>query len=230
MSMTARQRGEMTPAGTRISHLPGLGGGASLRVASNQSPLSRVAGMGRFVCPICGVGFSKPWAWAKRAETVYCGRGCAAQSRRIEVEVTCRICAATKTVNPSIAAWWQTCSRECNRKWRAVSQCHKHKPDGYEARQRMRNEILSAGQCVLCGRAHGPWVVRHLGDDCDASNALLMCRECYVFDLTGATVWTDAEDATIRANYAGGMAMLDLLPGRTLGAIYTRACALGVTR
>lgn len=230
MSVTARQRGEKTPAGTRIHHLPGLSGGASARLASNQTPLSRVSGMGRFTCPVCGVGFSKPWAWAKRADVVYCGRGCASQGRRIEVEVTCRICSASKVVNPSIAARWRTCSRECYREWCVVSQAHKRKSDGYEARQRLRSQILAAGRCASCARMHGPWVVRNLGDDCDASSAVLLCRDCYVVDLNGAPVWTDAEDATIRTNYAGGMAMRDLLPDRTLGAIYTRACALGVTR
>lgn len=230
MNFTARQRGELMPAGTRIHHLPGHGGSATLHLASNQTPLLRASGMGRFTCPVCGVGFSKPWAWAKRAETVYCGRGCAAQALRIEVEVRCRICAATKIVSPSVSAWWRTCSRGCHRQWCAVSQAHKRKPVGYEARQRLRNEIRTAGKCASCGRAHGPWVVRGLGEDCDASSAVLLCRDCYVVDLTGSPVWTDAEDATIRANYVGGMAMRELLPGRTLGAIYTRACALGVTR
>lgn len=227
---TAKARGKLAPAGTATFHLPGLGRGVSMHIASNQSAIARVSGMGRFTCPICGVGFSKPWAWAKRVDTVYCGMGCASQARRIEVEVTCRVCSATKIVNPSTAARWRTCSRECYRQWCVVSQAHKRKPDGYEARQRLRNEIRAAGKCASCGRKHGPWIVRGLGEDCDASTATLLCWNCYVVDLTSAPVWTEAEDATIRSNYAGGMAMLELLPGRTLAAIYTRACFLGVTQ
>lgn len=229
MTITARPRGAMQPAGSHILHIAAPVAG--LYAANNKTPLSRVSGTGHFTCPVCGIGFTKPWAWAKRATNVYCGRGCANAAQRVEVETVCRVCGKVEVTNPSIAAWKRTCSAPCSRQWRKTNQQHKIKSSGFMARVRERLAIIrTCGMCAGCGRTHGPWIVRGLGEDCDTAAAKVLCRDCYIEDLTGAKVWTQAEDDLIRAEYQGGKKLQDRLPGRTLSAIYSRACMLGVTR
>lgn len=183
-----KPRGAFRSAGTRIVHLPGHGAGVKMHHESNKTMLR--TGMGRFTCPVCNLDFERPWAWAKRSNLQFCGRGCMAAARRIEIECECAICQKKFVRKPSAATGKRTCSAECDMAWRKVRQIHLRQPVGYEAYRRVRAEILKNSTCDACGTNIGPWVIRGVRGMPDASGFDLtfvstLCKKCHITFLPG---------------------------------------------
>lgn len=162
-------------------------GGAD-RFFSNLTPLSRTTGKLSFVCPICGISFEKPAAWAKRTENHYCSRACSAEGKKVRVETHCVVCGKAMEQIPSSVARITTCGKLCS-SIRRRSDAPKH--TGFAVYQKAIKDIAANGFCCKCGNVHGPWVVRSLkvviSEDksvrVDADSAQLWCKHCHLEDI-----------------------------------------------
>lgn len=157
---------------------------------SGLSGLAANTGKLRMVCPICGTDFLRPAAWAKRVNVNYCGRGCAAAGKRIEVECFCSICRSLMILTPSLAAKKTTCGPACSSA-KKRSRGLNTKPSSWSAYRDAAAEIGKRGICAKCGTTTGPWMVRGLKveviDGCVpsavSSTASLWCKHCHLVDV-----------------------------------------------
>jgi hypothetical protein len=88
---------------------------------ANRSKMSRLSGHVSLVCPVCGTGFTRKAAEAKRHAVSYCGKACAGFACRKQQNVVCRVCGKPFTVKNSNVGKVTCCSEECRRK--AISEC-----------------------------------------------------------------------------------------------------------
>lgn len=162
-----------------------------VRSISNCTPLSRATGKLVFSCPVCGIAFEKPAAWAKRDGAHHCSRACASEARKVRVETHCVVCGKAMEKIPSEAARVTTCGKGCS-SIRRRSETPKHQ--SFAAYKAAAMQIAARGVCKKCGTQHGPWVVRGLkfsiGDDkapnVAANDAELWCKHCHLKDVAPA--------------------------------------------
>jgi hypothetical protein len=162
--------------------------GGAVRYFSNLTPLSRDAGKLAFVCPICGISFEKPAAWAKRCENHYCSRACCTEGRKVRIETHCVVCGKAMEQTPSDAARITTCGKHCSSIRRRSDT---PRPSSFALYKKAAKNIVENGACCKCGKKHGPWIVRCLnvvlGNDnnvhVDADSARLWCKHCHLKDI-----------------------------------------------
>jgi len=80
---------------------------------SNRTTVSRTANHVSLICPVCGIGFTRKAAEAKRNANSYCSRACAGFACRKQVEVACRVCRKPFTVKQSHVGHVTCCGEEC---------------------------------------------------------------------------------------------------------------------
>ena len=160
--------------------------GGRIKQMNSKTPLLRTAGMVRLICPICFIDFQKPYAWVKRCENNYCGRGCANEAKKVRIEKACMICGKIMSLTPTLFKRCVTCSRECKS---AKTRIHGNPYRSSYAYQEALDEIVKTNKCQSCGRTHGPWTIRNLkvhtdgiGLKADSSKAFLLCRHCALLE------------------------------------------------
>ena len=163
--------------------------GGMVRSISNCTPLSRATGKLVFLCPVCGIAFAKPAAWAKRANNHHCSRACAAEARKVRVETHCVVCGKAMEKTPSVAARTTTCGKECSSIRRRSENPN---PRSFVAYKAAVMKIAARCVCKKCGAQHGPWVVRgmkfKIGDDKSPNvatdEAELWCKHCHLKEVS----------------------------------------------
>lgn len=83
---------------------------------SNRTAISRTANHVSLICPVCGTGFTRKAAEAKRNAVSYCSRACAGFACRKQVDVRCRVCSAPFAVKQSHFGRVTCCSSACKKK------------------------------------------------------------------------------------------------------------------
>lgn len=159
-----------------------------MRSISNRTPISRSIGKLVFSCPVCGMAFEKPAAWAKRDDSHHCGRACAAEARKVRVETHCVVCGEAMEKIPSEAGRVTTCSKECSSIRR---RSENPRPQSFTVYKDAAMKIAAPGVCQKCGATHGPWVVRglkfaigsHKEPTVDSDSAELWCKHCHLKEL-----------------------------------------------
>lgn len=160
-----------------------------VRTTSNRTPLYRSAGKLSFDCPVCGISFEKPAAWAKRVSNHYCSVACTNEAKKVRIETHCVVCGKAMEQTPSDAARVTTCGKKCS----SIRRRSKNpKPKAFLAYKEVIKQIAQRGVCVLCGAKHGPWVVRGLNGEIGADNELsvtatdaeLWCKHCHLKDIS----------------------------------------------
>ena len=83
---------------------------------ANRTSVSRTANHVSLVCPVCGIGFTRKAAEAKRHTVSYCCKACAGFAYRKQIEVECRVCGKPFTVKKSYVGHVTCCGEECSSK------------------------------------------------------------------------------------------------------------------
>lgn len=157
---------------------------------SNRTSIARQSAKIGLVCPICGLRFERYASQARRSNVNYCGRGCAAEGKRTEVERNCDVCGKSMLVRPSNLQRKTTCSPECASA-KKRSRGKTHRPGSLAAYRRAVEAVSERSLCSSCGKAHGPWVVRGVTTStpvgemptADSTGAVLLCRQCHLKDV-----------------------------------------------
>lgn len=180
--MPAIKRDKLKPLG--YQDIPKDG---RVREFSSKTPLIRTAGMVRLVCPICFIDFQKPYAWVKRVENSYCGRGCANEAKKIRIEKPCIVCGKVMSLTPTYFKRIVTCSRVCKSVKTRKSNGRNYRSS--YAYEEAALKIMKESICAYCGVTHGPWTVRNIKvNDCerelkaDIDTAFLLCRHCALLE------------------------------------------------
>lgn len=161
-----------------------------VREISCLTPLSRIAGQVVLGCPVCGISFSRPYAWVKRAGVSCCGRACAAKAREVRVETHCVSCGKSMSLIPSEVIRIVTCSKACSRIRRTLGKGFPSRKTGSSAYTHEAKAIAKAGECCSCQRTYGPWIVRGLefkyeaGEATKVSDGVLWCQDCHMTDIS----------------------------------------------
>ncbi len=168
--------------GTFTSLLPVKG--ASTWERSNPTPVPRNKGKIGLNCDLCTLPFEKYACWAKRVKHNYCSRACANEARKIEIPSECVVCKKEMLLTPSDLPKITTCSYECSRKRRTVSNTNLRSSPEYK---RIVKRLTANPVCTECGTLTGPWVVRGIHtwvEDglayASGENAKLYCKHCHL--------------------------------------------------
>lgn len=157
---------------------------------SRLTKLAANTGKLRLICPICQIDFLRPAAWAKRVNVNYCGRGCAAIGKVVEVECFCSVCNASMLLPPSSVGRKTTCGPACSSA-KKRSRGLGDRKGSWAAYKLAVKEISGRGVCEKCGTTTGPWAVRGLevevadGGIPSAiyANASLWCKHCHLVEV-----------------------------------------------
>lgn len=154
----------------------------------NLSPLDPSRAM-YLTCPICYTRFSRPPSHVARNKWgTYCGRGCAAEGRKVRIDVPCVVCGKQMELRPCDIGRKTTCSKQCSSLRRRSSNV---RPKATAAYKKAIRKIATPGVCENCETNSGPWIVRGViaepHDDgsvsVDSSGARLLCRPCYFSEI-----------------------------------------------
>jgi hypothetical protein len=155
---------------------------------NNKTTLMRTIGMLGFTCPVCGLTFEKPAAWAKRSNINYCSRECSNEGRKVRIHTKCVVCGVDMEQTPSDASKITTCGKRCSsiRRRRGTPS-----PGSFTAYKSEMKRIAEAGVCSQCGVQHGPWVIRGIKSELvvdamliiDHTSGSLWCRPCHFHNI-----------------------------------------------
>lgn len=155
---------------------------------NNKTPAARNSKKMQLECPVCAQTFERYACWARRVNENYCGRGCAAAAKRIEVERRCTVCDKAFITTPSLALMKTTCGPVCSSVKKRAGRARSADRVHYAAHEKAAKQIAAKGICSQCGVTHGPWVVRGVRvvappdavPFADVSVASLWCRQCHL--------------------------------------------------
>lgn len=156
---------------------------------SNKTPIERKSGKVKLNCAVCGLGFERHAAWAKKAANHYCGVACRIEGSKEQVDTNCVYCGNGFQLKRSNLSRVTTCSRRCSQLRRIK---HTDKPrvriDAIKHRAKIADPVTNCGKCQVLfeegevKEVEGLEVTIH--DDgvtlLFSGNPVVVCRACHM--------------------------------------------------